>query len=513
MAVLIDRAGEIGAALGYADPPADQAWGAAIDGDALEWMRRSGPGPDGFASLGLGRPPAVVYWFRSSPRLLVPRGASGQVDLGDPPATVTGMLSLLVDGQGRLLEFHAVPPQVAGSDGDDGAPAAPDWSALFEAADLPMDRFKSVEPRWTPHVYADRRAAWEGDLPERPGHTVRVEAGAYRGRPVFFQTIGPWSRASRMQPFQSNPTTAMINAAGSATIPLLLFGAALLARRNLRAGRGDRRGATRVATFVVAVDLVGWVFWAHHLPAFNDEAQAFFLACGQALLVGGLIWLTYLAIEPAVRRSWPDMLISWSRLLGGAWRDPRVGRDVLAGVSVGVGATLLAGLFPLVARWLGQPEPAPHESAPMLEVGARYWAAALAANAQTAVEFGMLAAFTLVMLHRVTRRQGLAVAVAALAFAPLAARGLFESGTLWLDLGFATVLTAIMFGTILRAGLVGVIAAFLPHLVLLDAPVTLQLSSWYAGPALAATAFVVALTAYGYWAARAGEPLFGHVDV
>jgi len=117
------------------------------------------------------------------------------------------------------------------------------------------------------------------------------------------------------------------------------------------------------------------------------------------------------------------------------------------------------------------------------------------------------------MLRRVTRWQGLAVAVAALAFGPLAARGLFESGTLWLDLGFAVVLTTIMCGTILRFGLVIVIAAFIPHLVLLQSPVTVDLSSVYAGPSLAAVLLVVALTVYGYWAARAGEPLFGHLEV
>jgi len=512
MAVLVDRAEQIKTTLGYADPPADQAWGAAIDEGALQWRRRGGPGPDRFASLGTGRPPAVIYWYRASPVLLVPRAPSGEVDLGDPPGTVTGMLTLRLDGQGRLMEFNAVPPQLAGPMSDASA-AEPDWGAVFEAADLSMDRFVSVAPRWTPPVYADRRAAWEGELPDHPGQRLRVEAGAYEGRPVFFRMIGPWSSEDRMEPFQSNPTTAMLNAAGSATIPLLLVGAAALARRNLRAGRGDRRGATRVASFVVAVAVTRWVFGAHHVPAFNDEAQAFFMACGQALLVGGLVWLVYLAIEPSVRRRWPDMLISWSRLMGGAWRDPRVGRDVLAGVSVGVGATLLAALFPLVARWLGQPEPVPHVSAPMLVVGPAYWVAAFGDQLEKAVEFGMLAAFTLVMLRRVTRWQGLAVAVAALAFGPLASRGLFESGTLWLDLGFAVLLTTIMFGTILRAGLVGVIAAFTPHLILLEAPVTLRLSSWYSGPALAAMALVVAMTAYGYWAARAGEPLFGKVDV
>jgi hypothetical protein len=32
-----------------------------------------------------------------------------------------------------------------------------------------------------------------------------------------------------------------------------------------------------------------------------------------------------------VRRRWPATLVSWSRLLAGRFRDPLVGRDVLAG--------------------------------------------------------------------------------------------------------------------------------------------------------------------------------------
>jgi len=184
-----------------------------------------------------------------------------------------------------------------------------------------------------------------------------------------------------------------------------------------------------------------------------------------------------------------------------------------AGLSVGVGATALAAIFPLVARWLRQPEPVPHLRDAMLNAGPRYWVAGIAAETQIAVQLGMLAVFALVLFRRLARRQGLAVAMAALAFGPLAARGLFESGTLWLDLGFGVLLTTIMVGTVLRAGLVGVIAAFTSHLTLLEAPVMLRFSSWYAGPAMAAMAVVVAMTAYRYWAARAGEPLFSHAEV
>ena len=48
------------------------------------------------------------------------------------------------------------------------------------------------------------------------------------------------------------------------------------------------------------------------------------------------MWVLYLALEPYVRRYWPQAMISWTRALGGRWRDPLVGRDVLYGVVLGV---------------------------------------------------------------------------------------------------------------------------------------------------------------------------------
>jgi hypothetical protein len=37
----------------------------------------------------------------------------------------------------------------------------------------------------------------------------------------------------------------------------------------------------------------------------------------------------YMALEPVVRRRWPEVLVSWSRLLAGRLRDPLVGSHIL----------------------------------------------------------------------------------------------------------------------------------------------------------------------------------------
>jgi hypothetical protein len=51
----------------------------------------------------------------------------------------------------------------------------------------------------------DLSAAWTGSLADRPNIPMRIEAAAYRGKPVYFELIGPWTHAELMQPYE--PTT------------------------------------------------------------------------------------------------------------------------------------------------------------------------------------------------------------------------------------------------------------------------------------------------------------------
>ena len=65
-----------------------------------------------------------------------------------------------------------------------------------------MARFTPATPEWTPLSICDARSAWTGSLGESFPTPVRIEAAAWRGKPVYFQIIGPWTRATRMQSFQ-----------------------------------------------------------------------------------------------------------------------------------------------------------------------------------------------------------------------------------------------------------------------------------------------------------------------
>ncbi len=253
-------------------------------------------------------------------------------DLTDPPPMISGMLSVQLDPRGRMISFTAVPPQVDTTP----SPSAPvDWKPLFSAAGLDSSKLTEAAPEWTPLAIADTRAAWMGTWPNMPDQPLRVEAASWKGRPVFFEIIGPWSRPDRMQARQLTPQEKIGQFILLFIAVSTLLGAALLARYNLRRGRGDRRGAIRLAAFAFFLEITLWVVGAHHVPTAGEVSQLF-MSISYSLLIAAALWVGYMALEPYVRRHWPQAIVSWTRLLAGGLRDPLVGRDILIGVVFGL---------------------------------------------------------------------------------------------------------------------------------------------------------------------------------
>ena len=134
----------------------------------------------------------------------------------------------------------------------------------------------------------------------------------------------------------------------------------LLAWRNARLGRGDRKTAFRVAAYFFALNMLHWTFGAHHVLE-RSEAQILYGGLYVAFFYFGLAWIFYMALEPFVRRLWPRILVSWIRLMEGRMRDPLVGRHVLLGCVFGVGFAIWAQLgYPEVHRLFGRVPPRPH---------------------------------------------------------------------------------------------------------------------------------------------------------
>ena len=79
---------------------------------------------------------------------------------------------------------------------------------------------------------------------------------------------------------------------------------------------------------------VSWFFGERHVATLWEVALLL-TALSWALLAAAVCWIGYLAVEPFLRRRWPEVLVTWARLLAGDFRDPLVGRDVLIGCAAG----------------------------------------------------------------------------------------------------------------------------------------------------------------------------------
>ena len=138
-----------------------------------------------------------------------------------------------------------------------------DWSPLFTQARLDAARFQPVPPRWTPPFYSDARAAWVGTDAARPDLPLRLEAAAYRGRPVFFQMVWEWTRPERMEAASLRPGQSTAGRVGLAIV--LIFDrhrpAARASQPPPGTGRPARgRGAWPRSRF--AGELCGWLLGA-----------------------------------------------------------------------------------------------------------------------------------------------------------------------------------------------------------------------------------------------------------
>src|SRR5262249_8061578 len=116
--------------------------------------------------------------------------------------------------------------------------------------------------------------------------------------------------------------------------------AILLAWRNLKLGRGDTRGASRLTLFVLGCLMLGWLCKASHHAAPGHYEQML-VALGEALCTAGAFGVLYLALEPYLRRGWPPAFAGGPRLVGGGLRDPMVAGQCLIGASMGVAVAIL----------------------------------------------------------------------------------------------------------------------------------------------------------------------------
>ena len=527
-AVLADRAEQIRESLGYRDASADVASGFYYDVEYFDGQDRHGNAQPWYAPLASGRPAVVRYWYRTSPMPLIPTNALSSTSRMDPPLRIDGMTKLTVDTNGRLLGFEAVPPQTEAAPAR--LPVAVDWKPAFAAAGLDSAAFTEATSSETPSTYADERRAWKGVLPDTT-IPVTIEAAGYRGRPVRFEVVEPWTKPSREPGAQANTSGN-----NWIFIWMLLSVAAFASWRNLRDGRADRRGAFRLAAFMTIVLSAVWLVAPHVADAAADQQRLFGLV-GIGMFIGGAMYITYLGFEPFVRKLWPAMLVGWSRALNGRIRDPLIGRDVLVGVGCG-------GALAIVELVIGVAIPLrlgiPHTQPLLPELNALTGPGGVALSFINAINNGLqnclltvfefslfrglfervtrarfgASAWSIASKMRMTAESSDTVFVALAVLATLAVNVGFTGPAVQRYLpaateGLGTLLELIV---LLRIGILGTTVMFFSNALLLRVPLTLSRTSLLVSSTWVVLVILVGLAGLGFrlaTRARTSRPGFG----
>ena len=447
------------------------------------------------------------YWRRWSPSAFRMKELwDSSPSLIDPPQSYPGSGIALLDMEGRLLALEALPLSGADSSASRGA----NWAALLEAAGRDPARVVPVLPPAAFVAYADTVAAWR--LSDSTAPETTLVAAAIRGHVVRVETFAGRNALGRLAVVASDDA-ASIQAWFQVILLLVipLIGGIILAHRNLRAKRGDIRGALVVGISIVILYLL------YHLFSMNlGEVGPFAILVaatasaplGHALIRGATMSLAYLAIEPYVRRLWPSVLVSWARLVAGRLRDPIIGRDVLIGVAAGAALPFVFAGAQSAERALGFPVDPGQLSSVLLGTVIR--APSVLATVCLALALGIFRAttfYTILLILRFVLRDNRLAAIATLLLFVSALTD-YSSKSLWLDIPVSLLVWGAVMRVALRFGYVALIVIVTVSLLMDCLAWTLDFSSWVAPQTMFAWGIMAVLLGYGFLTAVGGKSLF-----
>jgi hypothetical protein len=209
------------------------------------------------------------------------------------------------------------------------------------------------------------------------------------------------------------------------------------------------------------------------------------------------IWTICLALEPLVRRHWPQVLVSWTNLLTGRGTDPVVGRDVLIGVALGVWFAMLFRALALlftqdaVLSFVGD------VGSSNVFMGLRGTLGGALGEAPYAIRNVLLYFFVLFVMRVAVRREILVAIAFTLTLAGLNA--------LTPPYTVNAIVGTLYFGSaafvIVRWGLLPFAIGTFIQSVLFDIAGTRDMSAGYFGNNLLLVGMVLALALWGFWKA------------
>jgi serine/threonine protein kinase len=506
--VLAQKARDIIEELGYRGRPTDSVYGFRYDrASSLRSPKQHQPPANGPSHLPACPFEIVRFGYRQSSRNLEPSSSlpesigpvgifsvASTVSAFGPSAKVSGTVTVELNPLGRLIYLAAAPLPMEGST---GLPPL-EWSKLFTASGMDQAGLSPAPPLFPPPTAFDSRAAWIGHCPDRPDTLVRVEAAAWQGRPVFFLVT---RSSNNPDPGGSSRTSSRELASVALWFSLVvavMLGALLLARNNIRIGRGDRRGALRLAIFVFSLYMLSWLLVSHHVPA-PIELTVFLTAIGQSATMAVGLWLIYIALEPYVRGRWPQTIISWTRILTGRIRDPLVGRDLLIGVVAGTGWTAVIQFHELLTQQLGDGD----WWTPSLDavLGVRQIAGQFLMLVPQSIASSLVILFTILGLRMLVRKQWLAGGISIVFLTVMTSTTALGGSRPLIGALFWGVFYGGIVFVLIRFGLVALTTGLFVLYALRSFPITANLSVWYGGSSLFVLGTIFTVAIYGFRAA------------
>lgn len=443
---------------------------------------------------------SIRFWYRTSSVPLVPTNAlnitfsRSRTTLRDPPRNLPGMITLVLNERGELRGLERVPPNASTPSPDEPC----DWSAFLSAAGLEQIEPSATRPTPSPNVHHDQRYAWQTPTNTKPEASRRVVAASDAGQPVWFLVgAGPRSGvdSSSAQRRSVAITAVMI------VLMIAALGAIPLAWMNIARHRSDLRGATELALFVAAVRFVGWLLLSSHAPTLVQEFQLVLFAILRVHFEAGLVWLFYTALEPYVRRFWPETIVAWSRILKGRFGDALVARDILMGTALGSGIAVVALLDRLLPELLG------FQTREMLRLtyylepllGARQGVATLLHTSLSAIYLGLLILILLVLARMLAKRTWLAIVLTVVVLSPMYLPRVGHVPISWIPL--AIVMVTIVWSAT-RFGLVVVVVSIFVMRLLFGMPLNFTPGAVGWDLTILVYLIILSLAIYGFVYAR-----------
>ena len=490
--VMASKAREMAAAFGYPKKPADSAvWMADPDG-LLAHLNKL-PKPQKWDEWLTSEPPLLAV-YRQSPNLLLAE-PYGDVDQTNPPPITPGMVEVNLNSAGYLRKFAGIPAADAAPVTN---PVEPD--AVFRAVGLDRTNFTEIAPAFVPAGAADELHAWKGPHPKIPNLDLTVEMAAWKGRLTTVHVVDNWK--GDPPPGPAHSVTSQVR--GIIQLVMAASGvlaAILLARRNWRLGRIDRKGALRIGIARFLMGMAIWIGTVHAVPS-SDMITLAISSFATWLGWGAALWLLYLALEPAVRAHWPHSLVTWNRLLAGQWKDAQVASHFLIGAAVGAAVWTTAS----VVEFSSEPGMA-GASGINAALDTRHWIAAQTATLAGDLFVGLLCFFALTGLRYLVKRDWIAAMIAAMFFT-FSSSGKFTSSNWEVKTAIYLFVFGVLLMVLLRYGLVTIVAAAF----FIDSFDSLGLGgdwkAWYAPAGLATTALLAGIAVYAFWRSLGTRELF-----